>query len=99
MRPLIDGLINWQEESPARPALENGMLRCTYPVTAVDAWSRILRALNHHGMGGAVLKESTMRQSGNAWTFEATIDGLSDIEEMLLGAYFFCDTDITLRRT
>lgn len=73
------------------------MLRCTYPVTAADAWSRILRALNHHGMGGAVPKESRMKQSGNAWTFETTIDGLSDNEECLLRVLFLYDADITVR--
>lgn len=73
------------------------MLRCTYPVTALGAWSRILRALKDHGMEGAVPKESGMKQSGNAWTFETTIDGLSDNEELHLRVLFLHDADITVR--
>ncbi|MDN7684064.1 hypothetical protein [Burkholderia cenocepacia] len=48
-------------------------------------------------MEGAVPKESGMKQSGNAWTFETTIDGLSDNEELHLRVLFLHDADITVR--
>ncbi|MGF6985182.1 hypothetical protein QFZ99_004659 [Paraburkholderia atlantica] len=74
------------------------MLRCSYPVTAVDAWSTILRALRQLNLTRALPKESGMKQSGNAWTFETTIDGPSDNEELFVYVALSEEAHITVRR-
>lgn len=74
------------------------MLLCTYPATAGDAWSRILDTLERHGMAGFVPRDPVRKVTGNTWTFETSIQGLTLEEELLLVISFSDDKDITAQQ-
>ncbi|MFX1670843.1 hypothetical protein PWR63_00790 [Paraburkholderia sp. A2WS-5] len=68
------------------------MLRFTYPCTTVDAWSRIIDALDFHRMAGVVPSDPILDRS--TWRFETRIQRLTSAQEMLLAIKFSCDKDI-----
>ena len=74
------------------------MLLCSYCCSASDAWSRLIDALNCHGMAGVVPTDPVRNVTGTAWTFETTIQGLTSEQELLLFIKFSGDKDITVQQ-